>query len=128
MKQSVSAKQDFLDSVLKKGEFYAGIVLGKKDEPDYHLIGVAVRDTGMNWNDNNKWAESVGGKAPDRRELGLLRVNALEHFKDEAYWSGEQHASYSYYAWYQSFNDGDQDYNDKGSKLRGVAVRRLEIL
>jgi hypothetical protein len=33
-----NAKKTFLASILKKGEVYAGIILGKEGDPDHHLI------------------------------------------------------------------------------------------
>ena len=34
----MSVKQEFLSSILKKGELYAGLILGKNGETDHHLI------------------------------------------------------------------------------------------
>ena len=127
MKQTVSAKQQFLSENQRKGEIYAGIVLGKDGEPDYHLFKLPGEVKRATWQGAIDWAKSIGGEAPNRRELGLLRVNAREHFEDAAYWSCEQHASFSACAWYQYFGYGGQDNDYQDDELRGVAVRRLAI-
>lgn len=127
MKQTVSAKQGFLAANQHQGEVYAGLVLGKDGEPDYHLFKLPGEIESATWQGVIDWAKSIGGESPNRRELALLRVNAREHFTDGAYWSGEQHAAYSYYAWFQFFSNGFQYGSGKLSKLRGVAVRRLVI-
>lgn len=41
----------------------------------------------MNWEDAKKWAESVGGRLPTRREAALLFGNVPELFKEESYWT-----------------------------------------
>ena len=128
MKQTVSAKQQFLSENQREGEVYAGLVLGKDGESDYHLFKLPGEITGATWQGVIDWAKSIGGEAPNKRELALLRVNAREHFKDAAYWSCEQHASNSGYAWYQTFFNGFQNGNYKDDRLCGVAVRRLVIL
>lgn len=50
-----------------------------------------------------------------------------EAFSKAAYWSSTQHAAYAGYAWFQDFNDGDQDDYLKDSKLCVRAVRRFVI-
>ena len=127
MKQAVSAKQGFLATNQRDGEVYAGLVLGKNGAPDYHLFKMPGEVENVTWQGAVDWAKSVGGEAPNRRELALLRVNAREHFEDAAYWSCEQHADSFNYVWYQYFYSGGQFSSYKYLKLRGVAVRRLVI-
>lgn len=43
------------------------------------------------------------------------------------YWSGEQHASSSDYAWIHDFDDGNQYDLNKSLEGRARAVRRLVI-
>ena len=112
---------------LEKGEEYAGIVLGKDGAPSHHLILLAGDTEDVTWAEAKDWAKKAGGELPTRREQSLLFANLKEHFEGAYYWSGEQHASYSYYAWSQDFTSGDQGYHGKISKLRARAVRRLEI-
>ncbi len=123
-----SAKAQFLAEHQRKGEHYAGIILGKDGEPDYHLFLIPGESESANWEDSKKWAASVGGELPTRREQSMLFANLKELFKSAWYWSREQHAAGSSSAWYQYFGDGDQYYIIKSYKLRAVAVRRLEIL
>ena len=127
MKQTVSAKQAFLDEILKDGEAYAGILLGKKGEPDHHLILLPGQATKVNWADAKKFAADAGGELPTRREQSLLFANLKEEFEEHYYWSGEQHASNSGFAWLQYFYDGYQyDAHNNGNN-RARAVRRLKL-
>ena len=112
---------------LKEGEYYAGIILDKDDEPDYHLILLPGDKEDINWHEANKWASEIGGGLPNRREQSLLFANLKEQFKECAYWSNEQHASNSDYAWCQIFGYGLQGASNKGGYLRARAVRRLPI-
>ena len=127
MKQTVSAKQAFLDEILKDGEVYAGIILGKKGEPDHHLILLPGQATKVSWTEAKKFATDVGGQLPTRREQSLLFANLKEEFEEYYYWSGEQHASTSGYAWLQYFGGGYQLYLNEYGSYRARAVRRLEI-
>ena len=125
-----TAKQEFLASILKKGELYAGIILGKDGEPDYHLILLPGEAESVNWKDAKKFAVKAGGELPTRSEQSLLYTNLKEEFQERWYWSGEQHASYSDYSWYQYFVNGYQYCDRKGNSYyyRARAVRRLIIL
>ncbi len=120
----------------EQGGIYAGIVGGKNGEPDYYLIH-APSDfelTDINWtnaieaekkeiNGFNDWS------LPDRREARLLFINSQDSFDtDEWYWTSEQHANDSDYAWMQNFDDGYQDYYHKSYEYRARAVRRLLII
>ena len=112
---------------LKHGEEYAGLILGKDGEASYHLVLIPGQADSINWPDAKAWAVKQGGELPTRREQSLLFANLKEQFEEAYYWSGEQHASDSDYAWYQNFGSGTQ-YDDRtDSKLRARAVRRLAI-
>lgn len=50
-----------------------------------------------------------------------------EAFAEAAYWTSEQHAVYSDFAWYQSFDNGYQYGNRKDGNSRARAVRRVVI-
>ena len=113
---------------LAPGEEYAGVILGKDGEQSHHLILLPGDKENISWNDAHKWAVSIGGSLPTRREQALLYSNLQEQFKDAYYWSSEQHASPSDCAWYQNFVNGIQSYDNKSSELRARAVRRLTIL
>lgn len=127
MKQTATAKAAFLASILKDGEEYAGIILGKDGAPDHHLLLLPGEKEGINWKDAMEWAASIGGELPTRREQSLLFANLKEQFKPRLYWSGEQHAAYSYYAWCQNFDYGYQDNYGKGYEWSARAVRRIAI-
>ena len=112
---------------LKHGEEYAGLIVGKDGETSYNLVLIPGQADSINWPDANAWAVKQGGELPTRREQSLLFANLKEQFEEAYYWSGEQHASASDYAWFQSFGYGDQSYGITYYELRARAVRRLTI-
>ena len=122
-----AAKQAFLNSVLKDGEHYAGIILGKDGEPDHHLILLPGQGNDVTFDQAKEFAVNSGGDLPTRREQSLLFANLKEQFEDRRYWSGTQHSGYSTSAWYQSFVSGYQGSYHKDDELRARAVRRLII-
>jgi len=81
-------------------------------------------DKKKNWNDGMEWARSVGGDLPDRIEQAMLFAYMPDEFQKEAYWSNTQHAGDSGYAWYQSFDYGNQYGHGKSCELRVRPVRR----
>jgi hypothetical protein len=121
------SKKEFLKKNTKPGEIYAGLILGRKGEPDYHLFLLPDTTPALDWESAIKWAESVGGELPTRQEQALLFANAKEHFDPNWYWSKEQHEHNGVYAWMQYFDDGSQDYGRKSNEYRARAVRRLII-
>jgi hypothetical protein len=122
-----TAKQEFLASILKKGELYAGIILGKDGEPDYHLILLAPEEVWVSWETAKHFASTAGGELPTRREQSLLFANLKEELKGNYYWSGEQYASKSGYAWCHGFGNGIQFGTPKHTLIRSRAVRRVVI-
>ena len=112
---------------LAAGELYAGVILGKDGEPDHHLILLPGAAEDLTWEQAKEWAASVGGELPTRREQSLLFANLKEHFEGAWYWSGEQYAGDSGYAWGQYFGDGGQYNYRKGNEFRARAVRRLVL-
>lgn len=121
------SKAQFLKDNLGLGEVYAGLILGQNGEADYHLILLPGEANNVTWSKAKEFAKNAGGTLPDRRELRLLWVNAKREFKPEWYWSGEEHASGSDYAWMQAFYYGNQSSYRKDSTYRARAVRRLAI-
>lgn len=121
----------------EQGGVYAGVARGKNGAPDYYLILATHCDAeSVKWDEAKTWAENVSSgdeglhdyTLPARHEQALLFANVPEHFQKEYYWSSEQHASSSYYAWFQTFVNGDQpDDLLKGYSYRARAVRRLDI-
>lgn len=111
---------------LKEGEHYAGIVL-KDSAPSHHLILLPGELESADWKKATEWAKKQGGSLPTRQEQALLFANAKHHFQPRWYWSGEQYAPASVYAWYQSFTGGGQYGFHKFTSYRARAVRRLPI-
>lgn len=112
---------------LKEGEIWAGVILGTEGEADHHLILLPGKAASLNWDEAKAFASNAGGELPTRREQSLLYSNLKKEFKDDCYWSGEQHAGDSVYAWYQYFINGNQYIYYKYLKLRVRAVRRQFI-
>jgi hypothetical protein len=116
-----------------QGGIYAGIARGRDLAPDYHLIVGPEFDGQTDWGAAGKWATglSVDGHSdfalPFRKEQALCFANVPDLFKEEYYWSCEQHASSSNYAWSQNFSNGGQGNWSKDSHVRARAVRRLVI-
>ena len=121
------SKALFLEQNLRSGEQYAGIILSKNGEPDYHLILLPGEQSNINWKKAKEWAASIGGELPNRREQRVLFANAKQHFAEAWYWSGEQHADGNDSAWNQTFSYGNQSYDRKSGCYRARAVRRLII-
>ena len=121
------SKAQWIKDNLKPGEEYAGIILGKSGEQDYHLILLPGEIERTGWDKSMAWAKAGIGQLPTRREQSLLFANLREHFKSAWYWSCEQHAAVSGYAWDQYFNDGGQGNVRKSYEGRARAVRRLPI-
>jgi hypothetical protein len=108
---------------------YAGIARGPEAGDDYILEVLEQEPEGrLTWQDAKKWAESVGGELPNRREAALLFANVPELFESAWYWTSEQSAGLEAYAWYQGFDYGYQDDPHKGNELRARAVRRLPLV
>jgi len=118
------ARQGVID--LKSGEHYAGIALDAEGEHRHHLI-LLPGDVDMTWGKAREWASSIGGELPTRQEQSILFANLKGKFEQAYYWSNEQLASYTGYAWSQGFHDGYQINTSKGSELRARAVRRVPI-
>jgi hypothetical protein len=120
-----AAKNEFLKSLLKPGELYAGILLGKDGEPDQHIIRLPGEAQSVDFDEAVKYAKDAGGRLPTRREQPLLFANLSETFTPNWYWSGEQRSAGS--AWYQDFISGLQDWSYTDLKCRAVAVRSVAI-
>lgn len=116
-----------------QGGIYAGVARGRDGAPDYHLIVGPEFDGQTDWDGAGKWAAGVTVHGfsdfalPFRKEQALSFANVPELFKEEYYWSCEQHASVSSNAWSQSFSNGNQHYWLKVNHLRARVVRRLVI-
>ena len=123
------SKAQFLAENLKPNEIYAGLILGKNGELDYHLVLLPSKpNKNMAWSNAMDWAKSVDGDLPTRNEQSLLFANCKEHFDSAWYWSNTQSAHDDSYAWMQGFNGGLQGNVLKSDECRARAVRRLLII
>ena len=120
-------KAQWLRDNQRKGEVYAGLILGKDGAPDHHLFVIPGEAEKVTFAEAQKWTKKQGGDLPTRREQRVLFANAKEAFQADWYWSGEPHASDARYAWCQDFRDGGQDYGNVSYHCRARAVRRLII-
>jgi hypothetical protein len=111
---------------LKDGEIYAGAII-QPDGTGHRVILLPGDKDDGEWQEAMDWAKEQGGDLPTRLEQSLLFAHSKEQFKQDWYWSNTQHASGSSDAWYQYFENGYQYYNNKVTKLRARAVRRLAI-
>ena len=110
---------------LADGERWAGIVTTEKGL--HHVILLPGDQDDATWKKQLAWAKKIGGDLPSRQELSLLFVMARDEFKEDWYWSNEQHAAYSDSAWGQTFYYGGQSYSTICLKLRARSVRRVAI-
>jgi hypothetical protein len=105
---------------------YAGIARADAEMGDHILEVLEGEQEGINWADALKWAESIGGTLPTRKEQALLFANVPELFKPDWYWSGDAYASDSSCAWCQYFYRGTQGNLPKDDLLLARAVRRVD--
>lgn len=108
----------------RDGEIYAGLTIADNVPVALWLLPGEER---LTWAEAVAWAEKQGGVLPSRIDQLVLIQNLREQFKPEWYWSGEQCAPYSGYAWSQIFYGGYQDSYHKYSIGRARAVRRSVI-
>ena len=122
----MSTEKTIATPVLNEGEIYAGAIINP-DGTGHHAILLPGDNDDASWDKQMEWAASIGGDLPDRVEQALMYKNLPDQFEKEWYWSNTQHASYSDYACYQSFNGGSQYFTHKDGELRARAVRRSVI-
>ena len=111
---------------LADGETYVGAIV-KADGAGHHIVLLPGDNNAASWQAQMEWAKSIGGNLPSRIEQAMLFAYHHDAFKPTWYWSNEQHAANSDYAWYQLFNVGDQYYGSTSFKLRARSVRRFAI-
>ena len=112
---------------LTDDECYAGLILNDDGTPSHHLVLLPGDHDDNKWQAAMDWAKSINGELPTRREQSLLFANCKQHFQQDWYWSGEQHASDASSAWCQGFYDGTQGITHIGTQCRARFVRRLPI-
>jgi len=111
---------------LKKGELYVGGTIDAGGKVT-HTILLPGEKAAINWKDALAWAKKEGGDLPNRIEQAMLWTHHAGKFQKRYYWSNEQYADGSDYAWGQGFGYGGQDYWRKVSKFMARAVRRVTI-
>lgn len=79
----------------------------------------------MTWKNAMAWASEAGGELPSRPVSALLFATAKDQFRDDWYWTSEEHGSS--YAWGQNFRNGYQDYRHKDYEGLAVAVRLIHL-
>src|SRR5690348_11225060 len=109
--------------------FADGIYAGPSLE-DGRLVALVLLSSdneSITWDNAVEWAKKQDASLPSRIDQLVLFKNLKSEFKDALYWSGEQYAGGSGYAWCQGFRDGGQDDHYEGNKRRARAVRRVKI-
>ena len=110
---------------LNEGEKFVGVIVSADGKYRHALILLPGESEPNNWQAQMEWAASVGGDLPDRVESALLFATLRDEFKADWYWTREQHAALSAYAWVQDFGLGLQGNGHKSSNGRARAVRRV---
>ena len=116
-----------LKPALKDGEIYAGLILGKDGQHDYHVVLLPDDAGDVSWTLARSWAGEHGGELPNCRELSLLFANLREQFQREWYWSSEQHHTRMQLVWGENFASGIQTAYGRQFRGHARAVRRVAI-
>ena len=112
----------------RPNEDYAGLIIGRGNEPTYHLFLLPDECVRPDWDTAMVWAlKTKKAQLPNRRELALLRANLADKFHPVMYWASEQFGTDDRFAWGQDFHDGMQTYRNKRTEGRAKAVRRVMI-
>lgn len=111
---------------LAKGEIYVGGTIDASGRVT-HTILLPGEKADVAWRDALAWAKDKGGDLPTRIEQAMLWAHHRKQFKARWYWSNEQRAEDSSFAWGQSFDYGDQYYWLQDLKSMARAVRRIAI-
>lgn len=117
----------YVRSALPDGQYYAGVILGKDGQPDYHLVLLPGEVQEASWWAACDWTRSNGSELPSRRELSLLYANLREHFERLWYWSSEPQEPRAHLVWGQNFTSGIQTMYGRPFRGRARAVRRITI-
>lgn len=114
-------------AMLQEGEAYAGLILGKEEVPDYHLVLLPGEAVDVSWPSAVDWARGQGGVLPTRRELALLFANQREAFERNWYWSSEPHETRTQLVWGQNFASGIQTIYGRPYRGHARAIRRIAV-
>ena len=110
---------------LAEGETYVGCI-GDALGNLHHIILLPGDNDEATHESQLEWAKSIGGDLPSRIEQAMLFANHRDQFKNDWYWSNEQHNAEFGWAWYQYFRSGNQLNYHRSSALRARAVRRVK--
>lgn len=111
---------------LNEGEKLIGSYAGP-DGKTTVVILLPGKASSLTWPKAMQWAKDQGGDLPNRIEALLLFQHHRDEFQRVVYWTNEKHAEVSSYAWYQSFDNGNQNYWLQDNKFMARAVRRVAI-
>ena len=111
---------------LAKGEVYVGGTVDASGRVTHTILLPGEKENVM-WKDALAWAKEKGGDLPTRIEQAMLWAHHRKLFKARFYWSNEQPAEDSSFAWIQSFLIGYQGYWHQVSETMARAVRRVAI-
>lgn len=112
--------------ILNPGELYAGAVLDADGRVLHHLVLMAQRPAGrLEWQAAMDWANSVGGRLPDRQEQALLYANCKSHLEPTWHWSCVTDEDDASHAWLCNFSNGGQFYYRQSYEGSAVAVRSI---
>lgn len=114
-----------IQDMLREGESYAGLILGKNGDADYHLILLGEEASDVSWPIARDWAGERQGELPNRRELALLFANQREQFERAWYWSSEHHDTRPQLVWGQNFASGIQTVYGRPFRGHARAIRRV---
>jgi len=107
-------------------EFNAGLVIDPKTGAPTHWLIDVDGEAEVTHKEGVDRAPA-GLDLPTRREQSLLMANAGHRFQKRYYWSKEEYAGYSDYAWFQYFGDGYQYGAVKDNRYLARFVRRVAI-
>ncbi len=107
-----------------QGGIYAGITIDQLVPA--HLVLLPGEEK-LVWKDALAWADREDASLPSRFDALTLFQNLKAEFKPEYYWTSEQRAAGSDYAWVQDFDWGGQDDDHKSIVYRARLVRRFVI-
>lgn len=114
-----------LTTALLDGETYAGLIVGKNNQFNYHVVLLPDVAKDKSWMSAISWAGEHGGVLPSCRELSLLFANLREHFERKWYWSSEPDPVRSQLVWGENFASGIQTAYGRQFKGHARAIRRV---
>jgi hypothetical protein len=109
-----------------EGGIFAGLTT-RKDGTHCAVVLLPAHKKDINWKDAKAWAEEQGGELPTRTVAALLYANVKDQLKPRWHWTSEEHELAASYAWYFTFNYGNQSDDHKSYEGSAVAVRLIPL-